>query len=73
MLGMAARVGGVALNSLNIHTATNQSVPFRAAQVALATGDPYVSPLIDGPMWDVVEGIEPAGKRKCSISRADTA
>jgi hypothetical protein len=32
-----------------------------AAQVALMTGDPYVSPLVDGPVWDEVERIEPAG------------
>ncbi len=43
----------------------SQSVPFHAAaQVALATGDPYVSPLIDGPMWDVVESIEPVGEEE---------
>jgi len=63
MIGMAARVGGVTLSSLNIRTQPDQSVPFYAAgQVALATGDLYVSPLIDGPMWDVVESIEPAGE-----------
>jgi hypothetical protein len=32
-----------------------------AARVALMTGDPYVSPLVDGPVWDEVEQIEPAG------------
>ena len=25
------------------------------------TGDPYVTPLVDGPVWDEVERIEPAG------------
>ncbi len=65
MIGMAARVGGVSLSSLNIHTQPGQSVPFYAAtQVALATGDMYVSPLVDGPMWDVVESIEPAGEEE---------
>jgi deoxycytidine triphosphate deaminase len=63
MIGMAARVGGVTLSSINIQTNPSQSVPFYvASQVALATGDQYVSPLIDGPMWDVVESIEPAGE-----------
>jgi hypothetical protein len=32
-----------------------------AARVALMTGDPHVSPLVAGRLWDVVEGIEPAG------------
>jgi hypothetical protein len=65
MIGMAARVGGVPLTSINIHTQPNQSVSlFAASKVALATGDMYVSPLIDGPMWDVVEGIEPAGEEE---------
>ena len=65
MIGMAARVGGVALSSINVHTQPKQSVPFYAAhQVALATGELYVSPLIDGPMWDVVESIEPAGEEE---------
>jgi hypothetical protein len=61
-VAMAARVGGVSLNDLNIRTCSRQSVPFQAAaRVALATGDLYVTPLIEGPMWDVVERIEPAG------------
>ena len=62
MIGMAARVGGVSLSSLNIRTQPDQSVPFAAAvQVARATGDLYITPLIDGPMWDVVESIESVG------------
>jgi deoxycytidine triphosphate deaminase len=65
MIGMAARVGGVTLSSLNVRTQPDQSVPFyAAAQVALATGDLYVSPLIEGPMWDVVESIEAAGEEE---------
>jgi deoxycytidine triphosphate deaminase/intein/homing endonuclease len=65
MISMAARAGGMSLNSLNIHTQPNQSVSFCAAsRVALATGDLYVSPLLDGPMWDVVESIEPAGEEE---------
>jgi deoxycytidine triphosphate deaminase/intein/homing endonuclease len=65
MIGMAARVGGVTLSSINVCTQPSQSVPFyAAARVALATGDLYVSPLVDGPMWDVVESIEPAGEEE---------
>jgi deoxycytidine triphosphate deaminase len=60
--GAAARVGGLSLSSLNIHTQPDQSMPMSvAATVALMTGEPYVSPLVDGPVWDVVERIEPAG------------
>jgi deoxycytidine triphosphate deaminase len=58
----AARVGGLSLNALDIRTQPDQSVPMSAARrVALMTGDPYLSPLVDGPVWDVVEQIEPAG------------
>ena len=62
MIGMAARVGGTSLRALDIHASPYKSAPFSAAaQVALATGDVHVSPLIDGPMWDTVEIIEPVG------------
>jgi deoxycytidine triphosphate deaminase len=65
MIEMAARVGGVPLRSINVRTQPNQSVSlFVASKVALATGDRYVSPLINGPMWDVVESIEPAGEEE---------
>jgi deoxycytidine triphosphate deaminase len=60
--GAAARVGGLSLNSLDIHTSPDQSMPISAAvRVARMTGDPNLSPLIDGPVWDEVERIEPAG------------
>jgi deoxycytidine triphosphate deaminase len=65
LLRVAARVGGLSLSELNIHASPPQSVPFHAAfQVAHATGDLYVSPLIDGPLWDVVEQIEPVGEEE---------
>jgi deoxycytidine triphosphate deaminase len=65
MIGMAARVGGVALSSINVHITPGRSVSFfDARKVALATGDMYVSPLIEGPLWDVVESIEPAGEEE---------
>jgi deoxycytidine triphosphate deaminase len=65
IIGMAARVGGVALSSINVHMNTRQSASFFAARkVALATGDLNLSPLLDGPMWDVVESIEPAGEEE---------
>jgi deoxycytidine triphosphate deaminase len=60
--GAAASVGGLSLSSLNIRTQADQSMPrSAAATVALMTGGPHVSPLVDGPVWDVVEQIEPAG------------
>jgi deoxycytidine triphosphate deaminase len=60
--GAAARVGGLSLNSLGMHTSMDQSMPMSAAvRVARMTGDPYLTPLIDGPVWDEVERIEPAG------------
>ena len=60
--GVAARVAGMSLNSLNIHAYSKQSMPISAAaRVALATGDPYLTPLVDGPVWDEVESIDPAG------------
>jgi deoxycytidine triphosphate deaminase len=63
MIAMAARVGGVPLSSLDIHINSGQSASHHVARkVALATGDMYVSPLVDGPMWDAVESIEPAGE-----------
>ena len=65
MIGMAARVGGVAMSSINVHMSTGQSASyFDARKVALATGDLYLSPLLDGPMWDIVESIEPAGEEE---------
>jgi deoxycytidine triphosphate deaminase len=65
MIGMAARVGGVPLSSINVHMQAGRSASFFAARnVALATGDMYISPLLDGPMWDVVESIEPAGEEE---------
>ena len=40
---------------------TPQAVAGSAARVALMTDDPHVSPVVDGPVWDEVERIEPAG------------
>ncbi len=61
----AARVGGYSMNALDIHPARSQSMPMAAAaRVALMTGDPYVTPLVDGPVWDQVEAIESAGSEE---------
>jgi deoxycytidine triphosphate deaminase len=62
---IAARVGGLSPSALDTRTSPSQSMPVSAAaRVALMTGDPYVSPLVDGPVWDVVERIEPAGSEE---------
>ncbi len=61
----AARVGGTSLSALDIRTSPNQSMPMSAApRVALMTGDPFVTPLVDGPVWDEVEQIEPVGSEE---------
>jgi hypothetical protein len=61
----AARVGGLSLSALDLRTPPAQSMPLSvAARVALMTGDPYVSPLVDGPIWDEVEEIEPVGSEE---------
>jgi dCTP deaminase len=57
-VGLSARAAGVAvLNS-------RQSLPYRTASVvAMASGDEELGELSDfGPVWDVVESIEPAGE-----------
>ena len=61
----AARVGGLSLSAPDIRTQPDQSMPMSiAARVALMTGDRYVSPLVDGPVWDEIERIEPAGSEE---------
>ena len=61
----AARVGGMSLSALDIRAYPNQSMPMSAAaRVALMTGDRYVSPLVDGPVWDEVERIESVGSEE---------
>ncbi len=61
ILNSAARVGGVSLSSLGVYSTPAQSVPLgAAARVMLATGDLHLGPLT-GPIWDVVESIEPQG------------
>jgi deoxycytidine triphosphate deaminase len=62
MAATAARVAGMSQNSLGIRMSSGQSMPMAAAaRVALMSGDPYVGPLPDGPVWDEVERIEAAG------------
>ncbi len=53
------------LPKIEMATKPMQSVPLAAAaRMASRTGDSHVSPLSDGPVWDVVTAIEPAGSEE---------
>jgi deoxycytidine triphosphate deaminase/intein/homing endonuclease len=61
----AASRAGVSLNSIGVHANPRQSVSMRVAcAVSLTTSDPTLSSLVEGPLWDVVESIEPAGEEE---------
>ncbi len=64
MLNLAIARNGMSLNSLGIRgTQPSQSLPYTlAAKVARATEDDGLLPLLDGPVWDVVEEIVPVGE-----------
>jgi deoxycytidine triphosphate deaminase len=66
MLNVAAARHRVTLGSLGVRsTHPAQSLPYAlAAQVAHMTGDADLGPLVDGPVWDVVESIEPSGEEE---------
>jgi deoxycytidine triphosphate deaminase len=66
MLNAAAARRDVSLLSLGVpRTQPSQSLPYTlAAQVAYATEDEGLLPLLDGPVWDVVEEITPAGEEE---------
>jgi deoxycytidine triphosphate deaminase len=60
---VAARSTGSTLRAAGLaHTVPTQSVPLRvAATVAKATADAELAALAEGPIWDTVQSIEPAG------------
>ena len=61
MMKVAAAGARISLNSLNIR-ASDPSVPLTAAvRLARVTKNSHLEPLVDGPVWDVVEEIKPAG------------
>ena len=66
MLNAAAGRRDVSLLRLGVaHTQPSQSLPYAlAAQVAYATEDEELLPLLDGPVWDVVEEIKAAGEEE---------
>ena len=61
LLAEASSSAGVSLNSPAVHPNRRQSVPYRAASLVAATQDPLLTPRVVGPVWDVVEKIEPVG------------
>ena len=64
-MGAAVARAGTSLNRLAVKTNPAQSLPFTlVARVAAATGDGELLPLLEGPVWDVVEAIEPAGEEE---------
>jgi deoxycytidine triphosphate deaminase len=64
LMRRAAADAHVSLRSLGVErTQPDQSLPYRlATPVALATSDPDLLGLVDGPIWDVVKSIEYAGE-----------
>ena len=61
MMRAAAGQAGISLNSLAINP-SDQSVSRAAVRkVATVTQDTLLEPLIEGPVWDVVEAIDPTG------------
>ncbi len=61
-LKAAASKAGVSLNSIGVGSIGRQSVSLAVARKVIdATGDDGLAALIEGPIWDVVTSIEPAG------------
>ncbi len=61
MLNLAMACGGTSLDRFEGETRPMQSLPFvSVATVSPATDD--LLSVLDGPVWDVVESIEPAGE-----------
>jgi deoxycytidine triphosphate deaminase/intein/homing endonuclease len=57
-----AQLAGISLRSIGVRPVGKQSVSYQSvARLATATSDPYLHAIVDGPVWDVVESIEPAG------------
>ena len=66
MLTLAAAAQATSLSRLGVRrTNPAQSLPYKLASgVALATLDANLSALLDGPVWDVVESVTPAGEEE---------
>ena len=60
-----ARLNGFSVNGPDIRSQPDLSTSMSgAARVSLRPSDPYAPPLIDGPVWDEVEEIEPVGSEE---------
>jgi deoxycytidine triphosphate deaminase len=65
LMNTAVAVAGTSLNRLGIKTNPAQSLPYvLATTVVNATSDKTLTPLLDGPVWDVVDEIVPAGEEE---------
>jgi deoxycytidine triphosphate deaminase len=63
LLSQAAANDGLSLNEIGVHPARTQSVPKRLVRrVADTTRNGKIRHLADGPIWDVVKEIKPAGE-----------
>jgi deoxycytidine triphosphate deaminase len=64
-LGHAVAVAGTSLNRLDVHPTNTQSLPYSAVRrVAEGTGNRELERLADGPIWDTVASVEPAGEEE---------
>jgi deoxycytidine triphosphate deaminase len=62
MFGASARFMGMSFNSIGLHPDATRAMSYTSARtLAAAAIDPGINPLLEGPVWDVVESIEPAG------------
>jgi len=62
VLGASALAAGSSVNALGIKVSAQQSMPYVAARALAAIApDAELALLVEGPVWDVVESIEPAG------------
>ncbi len=65
LMSAAVAVAGTSLNRLGIKTSPAQSLPFAlVSKVVKTTSDKDLTPLLDGPVWDVVDEIVPAGEEE---------
>jgi deoxycytidine triphosphate deaminase len=65
LLNVAVARAGIGLNRLSIKTNPTPSLPLAlVARVTVATRDEDFLSLLEGPVWDVVESIEPSGEEE---------
>ena len=65
LVARASRAAQVSLNSLKIHVNSNQSLGLGlASHIVHAVGSDELAPLLDGPVWDVVQSVTPAGEEE---------